>query len=102
LKPAGVAERGREIAALAGGVDKVVARAMEKLNAGDLAMAMHLIDWAVAAAPDNAAAHEARIKIFETCAERSASTMSHGIYRSAARTSAKRIKKDPPPDKRSF
>jgi alkyl sulfatase BDS1-like metallo-beta-lactamase superfamily hydrolase len=102
LMPATVEERGREIAALAGGVDKIAARALEKLAAGDLALAAHLIDWAIAAAPDDSAAHEARISIYEARAQRAVSTMAHGVFRSAALASAKKLGKSAPPDKRSF
>jgi alkyl sulfatase BDS1-like metallo-beta-lactamase superfamily hydrolase len=102
LLPATEAERGREIADLAGGVDKLVARAMEKFAAGDVPLAAHLIDWAVAAAPDDKAAHEARMKIFEARAESATSTMAHGIFRSAVRASAEAAGKEAPPDKRSF
>jgi len=102
LQPASEAERGREIAILAGGVDKLVARAREKLAAGELALAAHLIDWAVAAAPDDRGAHEARISIYEKRAENAVSTMAHGIFRSAVITSAKKIGQNPPSDQRSF
>ncbi len=47
LKPASEAEQAREIADLAGGVGNVVARAMQKLESGDVQLACHLIDWAV-------------------------------------------------------
>jgi Tfp pilus assembly protein PilF len=83
-------------------VDKIVARALEKLAAGDLALAAHLIDWAVAAAPDDGPAHEARISIYEARAERAVSTMAHGVFRSAALASAKKLGKSASPDKRSF
>jgi alkyl sulfatase BDS1-like metallo-beta-lactamase superfamily hydrolase len=102
LMPATAAERGREIASLAGGVDKVVARALEKLAAGDPTLAAHLIDWAIAAAPDDVAAHEARISIYEARAESAVSTMAHGIFRSAALASAKKLGKNAAPDKLSF
>ncbi|SRR5579885_42309 len=102
LQPATEAERGREIAELAGGVDKIVARAMEKFAAGNLAIAAHLIDWAVAAAPDDRLAHEARIRIYEARAEAASSTMAHGVFRSAALASAERIGAPPPRDDRSF
>lgn len=102
LHPATNAERGREIAALAGGIDKLVARALEKFDAGDIAMASHLIDWAVAGAPDDASAHAARVKIYGARAEGSVSTMAHGIFRAAAVSSAKKAGEEPPPDKRSY
>jgi alkyl sulfatase BDS1-like metallo-beta-lactamase superfamily hydrolase len=102
LMPATEAERGREVAELAGGTQKLIARAMERFGAGDLAMASHLIDWAIAAAPDDRAAHEARIKIYEARAEGSASTMAHGVFRSAAVASSRKIGEQPPHNKRSF
>ena len=52
---------GREIADLAGGVGNVVARAIQKLESGNVQLACHLIDWAVSAEPDNKSAHEARV-----------------------------------------
>ncbi len=102
LKPATEAERAREIAALAGGVAAVVARAREKLATGELALAAHLIDWAVAAAPEDKAAHEARMQIYAARAAAETSTMAHGIFRSASIESATKAGLEPPPDKRSF
>src|SRR5882724_13026032 len=57
LKPAPEATLGRVVAALAGGVGALVARATALTASGDLALASHLADWAVAAAPDDRAAH---------------------------------------------
>src|SRR5215469_1924118 len=101
LKPATYAERAREIAALAGGVTNVIARANEKLAAGEIALACHLADWAVAAAPEDKSAHAARMKIYAARAEREESTMAHGIFRSAAVESAAKAGVDAPDDKRS-
>jgi alkyl sulfatase BDS1-like metallo-beta-lactamase superfamily hydrolase len=101
LKPASDAERAREIAALAGGVGAVVARAMEKLAAGEIVLACHLVDWAVAAAPDDKSAHEARMKIYAARAEREESTMAHGIFRAAVIESAAKAGIAPPDDNRS-
>jgi alkyl sulfatase BDS1-like metallo-beta-lactamase superfamily hydrolase len=100
LKPAPAAERAREIAAMAGGVDKLVARALDKFAAGEVALACHLADWAVAAAPDDRAAHEARAKIYQARANDSRSTMSHGIFRAAALESAAKAGIAPPDDSR--
>ncbi len=102
LKPATEAQRGAEIAALAGGVDKIVARAREKLDAGDLAIAAHLADWAVAAAPDDKAAHEVRSKIYQARADAEQSTMAHGIFHSTALDSAAKAGIPAPEDRRSF
>jgi len=101
LKPATDAERAREIAALAGGVEAVIARANEKLAAGEVVLACHLADWAVAAAPDDKSAHEARMRIYAARADREESTMAHGIFRSAAIESAAKAGVSAPEDKRS-
>ena len=101
LKPARESERAREIAALAGGVANVIARANEKLAAGDIALACHLADWAVAAAPDDKSAHEARLRIYAARAEHEESTMAHGIFRSAVVESALKAGIEAPEDKRS-
>ncbi len=84
LKPASVASQAGQIAEMAGGVAKLVEQANSKLEAGDLAMAAHLIDWAVLAAPEDLAGHALRTKIYAARAAESRSTMSHGIFRAAA------------------
>jgi alkyl sulfatase BDS1-like metallo-beta-lactamase superfamily hydrolase len=101
LKPASEAARAGEIAALAGGVAPVVARAIEKLAAGEIVLACHLADWAVAAAPDDKSAHETRMKVYAARAEHEESTMAHGIFRSAVVESAAKAGVTPPEDKRS-
>jgi alkyl sulfatase BDS1-like metallo-beta-lactamase superfamily hydrolase len=90
LKPAPEAEQAREIAELAGGTERIIARALEKLAGGELALASHLADWAVAAAPENQEAHAARAKIYEARAADAQSTMSRGIFRAAAEDSTKK------------
>ncbi len=102
LKPASEADQAREIAAVAGGVDKLVARANEKLAAGETALACHLIDWAAFAAPDDKAVHEARAKIYAARTEQSHSTMSVGIFSSAARESAEKAGLPDPVIRRAF
>ena len=52
LLPAPRAEQAREWVKLAGGVDKVLARARELADEGDLRLACHLVEHAVIAAPD--------------------------------------------------
>lgn len=87
LKPAGEAELGREVAGLAGGVERLVARARALADAGDLALASHLVDWAVAADPGDRAAHAARAEIYEARAAASTALMTRGIFAAAARDS---------------
>jgi alkyl sulfatase BDS1-like metallo-beta-lactamase superfamily hydrolase len=65
-----------------------VARARELAAAGDLALAGHLIDWAVAVEPDSRPAHEARADIYATRARDSRALMTRGIFGAAARESA--------------
>ena len=88
LKPAPEAALGREVAALAGGVSALVARAKTLAAAGDLVLASHLADWAVAAAPHDRAAHTARAEIYEARANASPALMTRGIFAAAARDSA--------------
>jgi alkyl sulfatase BDS1-like metallo-beta-lactamase superfamily hydrolase len=101
LKPASDEERAREIAALAGGVAAIVARALEKLAAGELVLGCHLADWAVAAAPDDKSAHEARMKVYAARAASEESTMAHGIFRAAVIESAAKAGIAAPNDDRS-
>ncbi|HEU4366997.1 MAG TPA: alkyl sulfatase dimerization domain-containing protein [Methylomirabilota bacterium] len=90
LKPAREAEIGREVARLAGGVERLVARAQELAAAGDLALASHLIDWAVAAEPEGRGVHAARAVIYEARAKEAGALMTRGIFSAAARESAAR------------
>jgi alkyl sulfatase BDS1-like metallo-beta-lactamase superfamily hydrolase len=100
LKPAPHRAQAEEIAAIAGGAEVLLGRALQKMSAGDLALAAHLIDWAVAAAPDHRAAHEARMRIYAARAGESTSTMAHGIFRAAALESAAKAGVAPPEDSR--
>jgi len=88
LKPAREAEIGLEVAALAGGIDAVVARARALAAEGRLALASHLIDWVAAAAPNSWAVHDARADIYLARAQNSEALMTRGIFSEAARESA--------------
>lgn len=87
LKPAPQAALGREVAALAGGVPALVARARALAAVGDLTLASHLIDWATAAAPGDKDAHATRAAIYEQRAAASSALMTRGIFAAAARDS---------------
>jgi len=93
LKPAREAEVGREVARLAGGVERLVARARELAASGDLALAGHLIDWAVAVEPESRPAHAARAEIYAARARDAAALMTRGIFTAAARDSAERLER---------
>ena len=88
LKPAPEAELGREILTLAGGIDGLIARARALAAEGRLALAAHLIDWAVAAEPGHREAHAARAQIYEQRAEETRALMTRGIFSATARESA--------------
>jgi alkyl sulfatase BDS1-like metallo-beta-lactamase superfamily hydrolase len=88
LKPAPETELGREIVALAGGLDGLVSRALALAATGRLELAGHLIDWAVAAEPDHREAHAARAEIYERRAAEARALMTRGIFSAAARESA--------------
>lgn len=83
LKPAPQAQQGAEIARLAGGARSIVERARKLMADGDLAMASHLVDWAMAADPGNAEVHEVRAEVYSRRADESRATMTRGIFRAA-------------------
>lgn len=77
-----------ETAALAGGVEVLVARARELADAGDLRLAAHLVELAARAAPDDRSAHAARAEIYERRRKAESSLMAKGIFGHASRESA--------------
>ena len=85
LKPPPDAALAAEVAALAGGVDALVARAGELAAAGDLRLAAQVAEWAVQAAPDDPAAHGARADVYTARRAEEASLMAKGIFGAAAR-----------------
>jgi alkyl sulfatase BDS1-like metallo-beta-lactamase superfamily hydrolase len=93
LKPAPRAALAREIAALAGGVERLLTRADERLREGDLRLASHLADFACEAAPDSAEAHRVRAAVYQRRVAAEPSTMSKGIFGAAARESAEKAKR---------
>jgi alkyl sulfatase BDS1-like metallo-beta-lactamase superfamily hydrolase len=90
LKPAPFTAEAHEIATLAGGIDRIVARARANFENGELALAAHLVDWAALAAADDKNVHELRAQIYISRAAAETSTMSRGIFRAAAIESAAR------------
>lgn len=84
LKPAQDQVLGAEIARLAGGVEALIAAALEHTSAEDHAVACHLIEFAVAAEPESMAVHEARAEIYRARRAAESSLMAKGIYGSAA------------------
>jgi alkyl sulfatase BDS1-like metallo-beta-lactamase superfamily hydrolase len=77
-------EQAREIAALAGGADKLVARARELADL-DMELACHLAEWAALAEPGNRAAQECVRDLFTQRAGDESSLMGRGIFMHAVR-----------------
>jgi alkyl sulfatase BDS1-like metallo-beta-lactamase superfamily hydrolase len=87
LKPSPDAHLASALATLAGGADRLVARAEEAVAAGDLRLACHLVDLAGLAAPEDAVVHGARAAVYEARRHAEPSLMAKGIFRGAARES---------------
>ena len=94
LKPAPEAAVATEVVALVGTVDLLVNRALELADEGEVRLACHLIEMAVAAEPESEGAQQARADIYwlRRAAERS--LMSKGIYTAAARESEEALLKN--------
>lgn len=84
LKPASEANLAAEIARLAGGPQRLAARALEVADEGDLRVASHLVEMAALAAPEDPSVHSVRAEIFERRVAAEASLMSKGIFTWAA------------------
>jgi len=84
LKPAPRAKLATEMAALAGGADKLAARALVLAAAGDFRLASHLADFALEAAPGNADVQAKVAAIYEQRADTETSLMAINIFNSAA------------------
>ncbi len=87
LKPAPERALAEELAGLAGGADRLAARAAELVATGDLRLAGHLAEWAALAAPDDHAVQGTRADVNEARVAAEASTMSKGVFGAAARES---------------
>ena len=87
LKPARSASLAREIAELAGGVNRLAERAEALSQSHEHRLACHLIELATQASPDDKALHALRARIYQSRAARETSLMSKGIFRSAANSS---------------
>ncbi len=86
LKPARETALAKEIAALAGGANKLAERALD-VAAQDVRVACHLAELAVLAEPDNAHAHAIRAEVFQKRREGETSLMAKGIFGHAANES---------------
>ena len=85
LKPAPEEAQAMELARLAGGADRLAARAEELAAKGDFRLACHLADWACLAAPGNPEVSRAVGQIYASRAQSETSTMVMGIFLARAR-----------------
>jgi alkyl sulfatase BDS1-like metallo-beta-lactamase superfamily hydrolase len=91
LKPAPDGELATEVAALAGGVAALIARARALAAAGELRLAGHLAQLAVQAAPDDREARRAHAEVYEQRAAAEPTLMAKGIFGAAARESREHL-----------
>ena len=87
LKPSPDAVLAAELVSLAGSVEVLTDRALELADAGDLRLACHLVELAVAASPDHEGAHRVRAEVYWRRRKYERSLMSKGVYAAAARES---------------
>ncbi len=85
LLPAPGEDLAAEVAALAGGTGRLVARARELADT-DLVLACHLAEWAYLADPDDPEARAGVIEVFTRRADADPSLMSKGVYMRLVRT----------------
>jgi alkyl sulfatase BDS1-like metallo-beta-lactamase superfamily hydrolase len=84
LKPAPDAALARELRTLAGGPDRLAARARALAEAGELRLAGHLAELASQADPEDPSVHRARADVYEQRVAAEASTMARGVFAWAA------------------
>jgi alkyl sulfatase BDS1-like metallo-beta-lactamase superfamily hydrolase len=87
LKPAPAGALAQELAALAGGAERLAERARALADAGELRLAGHLAELAWRAAPDLPEVAQTRSAVNAQRAATEASTMSKGVFSWAARES---------------
>lgn len=90
LLPAPRRQQAREWVTLAGGFARVLDRAAELKEQGDLRMACHLIEYAALAEPEVKAVHDLRREIYAARAAQQESSMARNILNHAALASEQR------------
>ena len=88
LKPAPAASLAAELAALAGGADRLSARAAELAGQGELRLAGHLAELATQAEPGSRTAHGVRAEVNRARVRAESSLMAKGIFGWAEHESA--------------
>jgi alkyl sulfatase BDS1-like metallo-beta-lactamase superfamily hydrolase len=81
---------GAEVAALAGGATALARRARELADAGEIALACQLAQWAGETAPKDHVVQRVRAEVYEKRYRDASSLMAKGVYSSAVRESTPR------------
>jgi glyoxylase-like metal-dependent hydrolase (beta-lactamase superfamily II) len=95
LLPSTPAAQAAEIAVMAGGVDKVVARGRALLDGGDAVMASHLAEWATRAAPDDRTAQALKRDVYRKRHADAVALMARGIFRAAMNDAERALGEEP-------
>lgn len=80
LKPAKRADLAAEIAALAGGADKLAQRAATLAESGRTRVATHLAEFAAAAAPEDKSIQTIRARVLQACISSESSLMGKAFF----------------------
>ena len=94
LKPAPDAALAKEIVGLVGSAHVISERARVLSEGGEHRLACHLIEMAVAVAPDDVGFHETRAEVYRRRQKSELSLMSKGIYRYASNQSKNKLSSD--------
>ena len=95
LLPSTPATQAVEIAHLAGGVEHLVARGRELLEAGDAQLASHVAEWAIRAAPEDRAALELKRDVYARRLGTAEALMARGIFRAAMHDAQRALGEEP-------
>ena len=95
LLPATWEAQAREIAALAGGADALVARGRLLLANGDSVHAAHYAEWATRAAPHDPDAQRLKRDVYERRLGEESALMAKGIYRAAMNDARAELGEEP-------
>ena len=95
LLPATWEAQAGEIAALAGGVDRLVARGRALLAQGRSTLAAHCAEWATRAAPHDADAQRLKRDVYQRRLAEESSLMAQGIYRAAVNDARAALGEEP-------
>jgi len=87
LKPAPEPEQASEIARLAGGVPALMERARALMEEGELRLACHVVEWALAASPEDRSVYELRAELYGRRSRQEKALMPRNIYRYTERES---------------